>query len=224
MKNKPHSDAKNSLGLLLGGSAMAVMVLIVCLCLPFGSSKKAAVLNQALRGSAIDSTANSAPTVSPAGTNSSFARSDGAQKAAKYLEVGFDTLAAFDAIVEYEMVNANTNASYYAPKLTTPVPENIKALDRKEVAVQGFMLPLKGDEGRIQEFILLKNQMMCCFGKPPNVNEWVHVRMTGKGIKPLMDQVITIYGTLHVGSYNENRQMLGLYQLDGDGVGLATQL
>jgi len=32
----------------------------------------------------------------------------------------------------------------------------------------------------------------------------------------LMDQTITIFGTLHVSEYKENSQMLGLYRLDGE--------
>ncbi len=47
--------------------------------------------------------------------------------------------------------------------------------------------------------------------------------MTGKGVKPLMDRPLTIYGRLHMGEYNENQRMLGLYRLDGEGIFLAAQ-
>jgi hypothetical protein len=70
-------------------------------------------------------------------------------------------------------------------------------------------------EGRVTEFILLKNQMMCCYGKPPVINEWIRVKMS-TGVKPAMDQTITVFGTLHVTEYKENSQMLGLYRLDGE--------
>jgi len=142
---------------------------------------------------------------------------------AGYLEVGFDQLSGFSASVTYDIVNSNSPAFYYAPRLADEIPDEIKALNGKEVAIQGFMLPLKGEAGRVQEFILLKNQSYCCFGKPPKVNEWVHVRVKGEGLKPLMDQVVTIYGTLQVGEYSENRQMLGIYRLQGDGMAIPRQ-
>ena len=193
-------------------------------CLLFSSPRRPTVRIASLRGTAIESSTNATLAPLPGPAASRPASPSGAKTSAGYLEVGFDTLSAFEATVTYEQVSTNPAAPSYAPKLTSPVPNSIKTLDRKEIAVQGFMVPLKENEGRVIEFILLKNQMMCCYGAPPKVNEWIHVRMHGTGIKPLMDQVIKIYGTIHVGEYNENRQMLGLYQLDGDGVGLVPQL
>ena len=143
-----------------------------------------------------------------ASTNSSASQTkDG------YLQTGFDKLSGFLASVVYEA--ANSNSPIYEPRLATAVPDNIKALDGKKVSVPGFMLPLQVPEGRVTEFILLKNQMMCCYGKPPAINEWIHVKIPA-GTKPAMDQTITISGTLHVGEYKENNSLLGLYRLDAD--------
>ena len=193
-------------------STVGALLACVVTCLFSGStqSPKTHSLSQRLRGTAIDSSGPTNP-----GSNPKAAE---VRTAGGYLQVGFDRLAGFQAGVTFELVNSNTPGFYYAPRLTNQIPSDIKALEGKEVALKGFMLPLKGHDGRIQEFILLKNQSMCCFGKPPNVNEWVHVRMSGKGVVALMDRVVTIYGKLHVGEYQENRQMLGLYQLDGDGI------
>jgi hypothetical protein len=58
--------------------------------------------------------------------------------------------------------------------------------------------------------------MMCCFGVPPSINEWIHVRVSGPAIKCIMDTPVTILGTLHVGEYRENRTMLGIYRLDAE--------
>lgn len=90
----------------------------------------------------------------------------------------------------------------------------MKALDEKQVATQGFMLPLKMKDGLAVDFLLLKNQTGCCFGGIPAVNEWIQVRTTGKGVKPLMDEPITVFGTLHVGEILENGYLSGIYQMD----------
>jgi hypothetical protein len=66
----------------------------------------------------------------------------------------------------------------------------------------------------VTEFLLLKNQMGCCFGISPGINEWIDVRTSGKGVNPLMDDLLTVYGTLHVGEVRENGYLTGIYRLD----------
>jgi len=134
----------------------------------------------------------------------------------EYKEAGFDLLACFQATVTYDVVDADKPGFYYAPHLISPIPDFITNLDGRKVAIKGFMLPLRQNQGLVTEFILLKNQSFCCFGKPPLINEWVHVRMKGEGVKPLMDQPVSILGRLKVGSYNENKTLLGMYQMDAE--------
>jgi hypothetical protein len=165
---------------------------------------------QGVRGTPIGSpiAGQSVVTLPADGTNAPTSETKGG-----YLQTGFEKLSGFLASVVYEA--ANSNSPVYEPRLATAVPDNIKALDGKKVSVPGFMLPLQVQEGRVTEFILLKNQMMCCYGKPPAINEWIHVKIPA-GTKPAMDQTITISGTLHVGEYKENNSLLGLYRLDAD--------
>jgi hypothetical protein len=178
-----------------------------------GASPKSATLSSEARGTRIVSspeTDPARPVAQPEASPASTQRAVTGKTEDSYLQIGF--------------VNSNSPAFYYAPKMTGRIPDEIKALEGKGVALKGFMLPLKQEEGRVKEFILLKNQSMCCFGKPPNLNEWVHVTMSGKGVKPLMDRVVTIYGRLHVSEYQEGRQRLGIYRLDGEGISLAAGL
>jgi hypothetical protein len=89
-------------------------------------------------------------------------------------------------------------------------------LDGKKVVIQGFLLPVKMDDGLAVEFLLMRNQSMCCYGVPPKINEWISVKMTGKGVKAVMDQPIAVVGTLHVGPALENGLLTGIYDLDGE--------
>ncbi len=52
-------------------------------------------------------------------------------------------------------------------------------------SLKGFMLPMKVNGSLTTDFLLLKNQGLCCYGLPPKITEWVNVRMTGKGINRL---------------------------------------
>ncbi len=61
------------------------------------------------------------------------------------------------------------------------------------------MLPTRVDKGMVTEFLLLRNQMGCCYGMAPGLCEWIEVHTSGKGVKPLVDDLVTVYGTLHVG-------------------------
>ena len=80
--------------------------------------------------------------------------------------------------------------------------------------VTGFMLPVRVEGGLTSNFLLLRNQSACCYGVMPRVNEWVIVRMAGRGVKPVMDVPITALGTFHVGDVRENGQLVGIYMLD----------
>ncbi len=132
---------------------------------------------------------------------------------ADYLPVGFDKLSGFPLKVIFEMTNPVTFAS--VPKLNASIPDPVKALDGKAVAVTGFMLPLKLEDGRTREFLLMKNRSLCCFGIPLEINDWVCVRMTNQPVKSVMDVPMTVYGTIHIGEILENGQMAGIYRLEG---------
>ena len=96
------------------------------------------------------------------------------------------------------------------------IPADIKTLDGKKTVISGFMLPVKVNKGVVTELLLMKDQMSCCYGATPNLNDFVIVRMPeGKG-KLMVDTPIFIYGTLKVGAVLENGFLAGVYQLDGD--------
>ncbi len=54
---------------------------------------------------------------------------------------------------------------------------------------------------------------MCCFGSVPKINEWICVEPGGEGVKPIMDQPITIMGKLRVGEIRENGFLIGIYKM-----------
>ena len=135
-----------------------------------------------------------------------LARAAEPAKADGYEVVGFDRLAAFN----YRPPETET------AKPADQIPAAIKALDQRKVAVTGFMLPTKMEKGLVKEFLLVKDAMMCCYGAMPKVNEWIVVKMTGPGVKPLMDLPITFEGKLRVGEMFENGYLTGVYLLEGE--------
>lgn len=128
--------------------------------------------------------------------------------AAGVYQVTFEHLSAYEFVAPPD--------EKQAPEAEKQIPAPVKALDTKKVAVTGFMLPVKMNEGLVTEFLLVKDPMACCYGVMPRVNEWVVVRMNGKGVPPLMDVPITFEGTLKVGQIYEGGYLTGLYLLQGE--------
>ena len=129
-----------------------------------------------------------------------------------YRGVTFDKLASF----AYEVPLDPVTNKVELVKLNAQIPERIKLLDKKAVAIRGFMLPLKVENGLVTELLIMRDQSMCCFGTVPKINEWINIRMAGEGVQPIMDQPITLMGQLKVGEVLENDYLVGIYEMEGD--------
>ena len=134
-----------------------------------------------------------------------------------FTQIGFDKLAGYLFDVPDDLLAPASNQLAQATaKTEAQIPADVKAFDKKRVAIKGFMLPLKVEGGKVTELLIMKDQSMCCFGAVPKINEWVSVKMAGGGVKPFMDQPVTFYGTLHVGETRENGYLVGIYSMDGE--------
>ena len=102
----------------------------------------------------------------------------------------------------------------------TEIPDEVKQIDGKKVAITGFMLPIDVDKGKVKQFLLLKSTMSCCFGVAPRINEVIYVESPKKQkIQTVMDMPITVFGKLSVGQqFREDLMLMGVYQLELDEV------
>jgi len=136
------------------------------------------------------------------------------------LVLGFEVLGGFS----YELPTlpatpadaaSTSNAAAAVPK-KNQIPTDIKALDGRRVTVTGYMIPIGLEDGRTRQFVLVRNLMSCCYGVPPNLNEFVLVTMTNEGVRPVMDVPVSLVGKLKVGETYEDNFLVGIYQLDGE--------
>ncbi len=140
----------------------------------------------------------------------------GAAIARGYLRLGFDKLAGFKFV-------APTYDPVADPKGPPPtgddqIPAEVKAWNGKKAVITGFMLPTALKDGKAVEFLIMANQMACCFGTVPNMNEWVVVRMPA-GVPVTQDVPISFHGVLRVGALYDNGYMTGIYEMDAEGAG-----
>lgn len=122
--------------------------------------------------------------------------------------VGFELLAAFN----YQP--PGSEAPGEKPK--DQIPDFVRKYNEAKIAITGFMLPTKFKDGKVTEFLLMKDQSGCCFGAMPRINEWIIVKMGNGGIPPLMDVPLTLVGQLKVGEIFEEGYLSGIYQLNGE--------
>jgi hypothetical protein len=133
-----------------------------------------------------------------------------------YLKLGFDRLSAFKFVApEYDPL---ANPKGQPPTGEEQIPQTVKEWNGKKAIVTGFMLPTKLDNGKAVEFLLMANQMACCYGTVPNMNEWVIVRIP-KGVPITQDVPISFRGTFRVSATFEGGYMTGIYQLEAEGPG-----
>jgi hypothetical protein len=131
----------------------------------------------------------------------------------EFKPVTFATLASY----LYELPNADDPAQ--KPQAKDQIPQPIKAMNGMKVAVQGFMVPVDLKNGKTSNFLLVKDQSLCCFGRMPRMNEWVSVKMRpGKSARVIQDQPVTVFGNLEVGEVFDKGEVLSVYRLDSDDV------
>ncbi len=97
-------------------------------------------------------------------------------------------------------------------------PSPARALDRKTVAIPGFMVPLEDDADQVTEFLLVPFAGACIHVPPPPPNQMVYVKLRGaKKAAFSFTQPILVTGELHVNTVQSPYGDVS-YAMDGDSV------
>jgi hypothetical protein len=143
-------------------------------------------------------------------------RADPPERVNGYLKLGFDRLAGFKFVTPpYDPL---ADSKLPPPTGEEQIPAEVRSWSGKKAMITGFMLPTKLENGKATEFLIMANQMACCFGMVPNMNDWVVVRMP-KGVDVTQDIPISFYGVFKVGAMYENGYMTGIYEMDAERMG-----
>lgn len=131
------------------------------------------------------------------------------------LELHFDELSNFDYI-DYSQ---HTNFDPDSYELNHQIPEEILALDGREIALKGYMVPVDVQNGQVHSFIFSNSTQLCCFGIMPNLHEWAWVEMAqGKSTVWYDNAPIEVHGTLEVGEEMEQGVLISIYRIEADEV------
>lgn len=103
-----------------------------------------------------------------------------------------------------------------------PVPEDavkhfpswLKALDGQPVRLRGFMYPTFQATG-IDQFVLARDNQICCFGRNPKVYDLVSVQMKeGVTTDYIQNRPFDVVGTFRIDLIAEGGKPMGLYWLE----------
>ncbi len=131
------------------------------------------------------------------------------------LDLRFDSLAAFPYRV-YEYY-AEGVAGRPLLKSDDTIPDAVRALDGRRVSLRGFVLALRTRQGRVTEFLLLKDQGTCCFGAQAQINHFIRVTFPG-GRTFESGLPYRVKGRLKVGETYVQGYLTGIYQLQAEAV------
>jgi hypothetical protein len=94
------------------------------------------------------------------------------------------------------------------------LPDSVLGWDGKLVKVSGFMNPLSQPRN-LTAFYLVRDRASCCFGKQPQINHYIDVKMKPGTTADYSNDPVTIQGRLKVEDRWDGDWQLGLYWIDG---------
>ena len=102
-----------------------------------------------------------------------------------------------------------------------PIPPGIQGLSGQRLRLAGYMMPIELEGRDVLTFVLVRDQQACCYGKMPEMNEWVFVRVA-KGTTPMqMDRPIEVDGSFEVGEDIQEGVVVSLYRMTADTITLS---
>ena len=129
-----------------------------------------------------------------------------------YEMITYSMLTEFPYEIDWESDGLAFDFSAYASR----VPRNVRNLSGKKVAIEGFMVPtVVNEQNIVEEFLLMPDQLSCCFGQAPEANGWLVVR-SERGVDVAMDRVVRVLGNLTVEERWDQEFFVGLYHVECD--------
>jgi hypothetical protein len=99
----------------------------------------------------------------------------------------------------------------YKDRMT--LPESVTRWNGRRVRATGFMNPTSQARG-LKTFLLVKDRASCCFGRRPQINHYVEVRLKPGRTADYTTDPVTVEGRFLVEDRWDGDWQLGLYWMD----------
>ncbi|MDR1281433.1 MAG: DUF3299 domain-containing protein [Opitutaceae bacterium] len=131
---------------------------------------------------------------------------------------GNDILDLSFSKLEFEVPPEAARPKDGQPRHDNYAPDRIRAYNGRTVRLRGYMLPVRMEEGKVRECLLMAGQMTCCYGATPNFWEFVSVKLAGPPVPGLMDVPLVFEGTLTTGDVYDNGYWTQYYTMEATSV------
>jgi hypothetical protein len=129
----------------------------------------------------------------------------------KPIVLSFATLASY----RYALPPRQIPGENAPPPQKGQIPDRIRALSGKKITIEGYMIPMDFEGGKIQKFVLSRSMIGCCFADSLRINELIKVAPAdGKAVDYC--DVARVTGTLEVGEEFEDGFLVCLYRMKAD--------
>ncbi|RPH49208.1 MAG: DUF3299 domain-containing protein [Planctomycetota bacterium] len=95
------------------------------------------------------------------------------------------------------------------------LPDDVTKWNGKLVNATGFMNPVMGSPRNLTSFLLVKDRASCCFGKRPQINHFIEVKLKAGQKTDYSPDPVTVRGVLQVDDRWDGDWQVGLYWMDG---------
>jgi hypothetical protein len=100
----------------------------------------------------------------------------------------------------------------YAEKMK--LPADVARWNGKFVKTTGFINPMSQTRN-LTAFLLVRDRASCCFGKMPQINHYIDVKLKPGATANYSTDLVTIQGVLRVEERFDGDWPLGLYWMEG---------
>ncbi len=97
------------------------------------------------------------------------------------------------------------------------LPDSIEALAGKPMRIRGFMLPASQQRG-IKQFVLVRDNMECCFGPGAALFDCILVDMNQGGTAEYTIRPVAVTGTFDIQEIVADGRHLAIYHIVGENV------
>ncbi len=96
----------------------------------------------------------------------------------------------------------------------TRVNADVRALDGKKIFLKGYMYPTRQTKN-IESFVLVKDNLECCFGGQPKQSDMILVKMQKGKTVEFTTGLIAIAGVFHSEKAQQSGDLVPVYELKG---------
>ena len=110
-----------------------------------------------------------------------------------------------DGVIEINFAYLASYTFQFRGPLKHRIPDEVALLSGQVVQLEGYMLPLKVDNGKLAKWLFVRHFNNCCFGRAPEITEVIDVVTEPDERTTFVPDTVVVRGVLEVGVVFDER-------------------